>query len=339
MVEDDQDDRDADELLEGIDEIDWTAHHHAHGDASDVPGLLRLWLNHDRRTPSTAIPGLRMVGAPQDTSGHQAIAELWASVFHQGELHDAAVPLAPFLVRIVREGAIDDGLAAMDMLHHVLAQDRCAWEADGVEAGAHPLPAAYAAAADADTIVGALDDLLPAGAVATADVLAWIPAGAAKTIRSLRYLLQELEEDPRADPQETARLLLALATAGRQLGRATDAPRVRAHLRDPDPVGVAAALGLARLRVAVPHDPAYRRLLAALGEPCPLTEPACGGLHHRDHWRLVVADALLTISRQPGAGQPADPDQLQHLVRHLRAALDPADLDRLLRFHGLPREP
>jgi len=70
-------------MLEGLDTIDWASLTHAHGAATDVPGLLRSLLSEDR--------DVRM----------QACAELLGTIWHQGTLFPASAAAIPFLFELL----------------------------------------------------------------------------------------------------------------------------------------------------------------------------------------------------------------------------------------------
>jgi hypothetical protein len=70
-------------MLEDLDGIDWSSLTHAHGDAADVPELLRSLLSEDA--------DVRM----------QACAELHEKVWHQGTVYPASAAVVPFLYELL----------------------------------------------------------------------------------------------------------------------------------------------------------------------------------------------------------------------------------------------
>ncbi|MET9594459.1 hypothetical protein ABZY45_26565 [Streptomyces sp. NPDC006516] len=74
------------DLLAGLDDVDWTNLSHAYGTADDVPGHLRALCSHDERA-------LR-----------QAVNSLFNSLAHQGNRCQASPYVVPFLARIARLG-------------------------------------------------------------------------------------------------------------------------------------------------------------------------------------------------------------------------------------------
>ncbi|MFJ5073184.1 HEAT repeat domain-containing protein [Streptomyces sp. NPDC088553] len=75
-----------DDLLAGLDGVDWTGMHHAYGSAEDVPGLLR-----------------RVCG-DNEASRDSALASLFSNIFHQGTRYSASPHAVPFLARIAVAG-------------------------------------------------------------------------------------------------------------------------------------------------------------------------------------------------------------------------------------------
>ena len=255
-------------LLDGIDDVDWKSYNHAYGTAEAVPALLRAWLSHDDRDPDTAsdIPELLFLGGTSRTVCEQAVDDLWVCVFHQGDLHTAAGPMAPFLLRIVREGDIEDRATALEMLHHSLAPIRDIWEADGFDPRTHEDPAVYAAAADASTYLSIVEGAQPAHLKArAADLLGWLPADAPRIAAVLRRQLD-------GDAGLTCHLLLALAMADRHSGDRRDIARFH-RCRDLDgPLSIAGALALARMRSVDVPGPVFGELCEALRRPSPFPE-------------------------------------------------------------------
>ena len=121
-------------------------------------------------------PELTESGAIRSTVWEQALSELAASVFHQGDLYTAAIPMAPFLVRVLRDGEPIDRAEALRMLTFIVVTDRGLCEADGFDPRQHALPAAYEAAADVGAYLALIDTTQPRDIqMAAADVLHWFP--------------------------------------------------------------------------------------------------------------------------------------------------------------------
>ena len=66
-----------------MEEVQWSELFHAHGDASDIPGLLT-----------------RMCSVEVSTRG-EACAELFETVWHQGTIYPASAAILPFLFQII----------------------------------------------------------------------------------------------------------------------------------------------------------------------------------------------------------------------------------------------
>lgn len=76
--------RSLEEILHGINEIDWSRLHHAYGEASDVPGMLR-----------------RLASDDEDVRA-EALYELCGTIWHQGTVYEASPHAVPFLLEMLR---------------------------------------------------------------------------------------------------------------------------------------------------------------------------------------------------------------------------------------------
>ncbi len=77
-------------MFTGIDEVDWTSLHHAHGDAGDVPGWLRALASEERGEREAALDAL------------------YGAVHHGGGVYDSTLAAVPFLLAVAaREGGGD----------------------------------------------------------------------------------------------------------------------------------------------------------------------------------------------------------------------------------------
>ena len=82
-------------MLDGLDTIDWASLRHAHGEATDVPGMLRALRSDD--------PDVRL----------RACADLHEKVWHQGTVFPASAAVIPFLFELLTDpDALDRGYAA-----------------------------------------------------------------------------------------------------------------------------------------------------------------------------------------------------------------------------------
>lgn len=77
-------------MLEGLDAIDWASLTHAHGEATNVPRLLRSLLSDDRE--------VRM----------QAFAELLGDIWYQGTVFSASAAAVPFLYELLADPNVQD---------------------------------------------------------------------------------------------------------------------------------------------------------------------------------------------------------------------------------------
>ncbi|MFI0942893.1 hypothetical protein [Streptomyces sp. NPDC021020] len=76
----------SDDLLAGLDDIDWATLGHAYGGAEDVPGQLRA------------------VCGPDEDARESAFRSLFGNIFHQGTRYSASPYAVPFLSRIAVAG-------------------------------------------------------------------------------------------------------------------------------------------------------------------------------------------------------------------------------------------
>lgn len=88
-----------DEALSGLDAVAWAGMKHAHGDASDLPALLRTAL-----TASLA------------SERRDARHSLWDRLQTQGSIHESTAHLIPFLARTIGLAREDDRAALASML-------------------------------------------------------------------------------------------------------------------------------------------------------------------------------------------------------------------------------
>ncbi|TQJ92616.1 hypothetical protein FBY22_3501 [Streptomyces sp. SLBN-31] len=78
----------SDDLLAGLDDIDWAALGHAYGSAEDVPGQLRT-----------------LCGLGEEAR-KSAFRSLFGNIFHQGTRYSASPYAVPFLTRIAVAGPV-----------------------------------------------------------------------------------------------------------------------------------------------------------------------------------------------------------------------------------------
>lgn len=78
------------EILHDIDEMDWSRLHHAYGEASDVPGLLRGLASEDE--------DIRM----------EALYGLCGTIWHQGSIYEASPHAVPFLLEMLESPEVPE---------------------------------------------------------------------------------------------------------------------------------------------------------------------------------------------------------------------------------------
>ncbi len=321
----------SDDLLAGLDDIDWAALGHAYGSAEDVPGELRAACGEDEKARG------------------RAFERLFNSICHQGTRYSASPFAVPFLARIAAAGPAGARTEALMLLLRLavdwhdtydlpLGIDTTAWRAAAVSpeenlrwydeqiaaetdeerleklrqgreycAAGHPLDAREGALRSYDAVRAQLTTLLPLLDDPDREIrsrcaylLGWFPEEAAVVAEPL-LRRAETEQDP-----VTAATLLIGA------GLVTDhdrSGRIARHLDDQEPlVRWAAATALARHLILNPDSAgtalAARVLdeLAAFGArqaPDPVT------LHHqRDLHSYTVRSLLGLMKNAP------DPDRV-----------------------------
>ncbi|NNE74943.1 MAG: hypothetical protein HKN26_14860, partial [Acidimicrobiales bacterium] len=294
------------ELMEPVADVDWSQLSHAYGPATDVPDLLRLWLGNDQRDPATAeLEHLNLANEYGDTVGRRAENNLIGSVFHQGSLYSASAPVATVLLAALERHPLEAvRISAIHLLATCLASHHDGWEADGFHPAVHERPDVWAAAAAGWPLFLELLDPSepPEIRLITARALPWLDRPEECTAAIVAAL-----DNRDADDDVTPLLVLALGT----LAPGTDfeaEPLVRSLLTEPEPLGLAAAIALARLRCLNPETDAaiVERIRAA-------SDADVGRFGNRDRaWSHahegdlgdLIADALAAVGR-PDDGESA----------------------------------
>ncbi|MEV6107402.1 hypothetical protein AB0M28_22240 [Streptomyces sp. NPDC051940] len=197
-------------MLDGVDDIDWSALEHAYGPADDVPALLRA--------AGAADPAVREV----------ALDELVSSLCHQGSVYSATSAAVPFLARLAGDGP-GHRLALLWLLHG--AADGCGpAHREARRAVAVALPALLGLAADPDPAVR--------------QAMVWIVAACEESSLPLLPLLRARWE---AEDDAGVRADLVTALGLLDVSPQVRTARGRALLADPEPaVRRAAAADLLR---------------------------------------------------------------------------------------------
>ena len=94
-------------MLEGLDTIDWASLTHAHGEAANVPGLLRSLLSDDR--------DVRMM----------ALAELFENIWHQGTVFSASAAAVPLLYELLTSPGVQDKEGVVSLLAAIATGEGC----------------------------------------------------------------------------------------------------------------------------------------------------------------------------------------------------------------------
>lgn len=82
------------ELLQGLEDIDWSGLQDAYGSAEAMP------------------PRLRRLLAPDEADRAETLRELWGTVWHQGTVYDCTPPAVTFLAEVVAAPEVDEATRA-----------------------------------------------------------------------------------------------------------------------------------------------------------------------------------------------------------------------------------
>ncbi|BCJ76807.1 hypothetical protein CS0771_63510 [Catellatospora sp. IY07-71] len=294
-------------MLEGLDEIDWTALEHAYGDAGDVPQLLHGVASDD---PDTFA---------------EAHFELCSSIFHQGTVYSASAPAVRFLIGLaLRPGGRDR--------HRLLGLVGAMADPD-LAYGDSALAVKTAVAAEAGRVMPLLDDADVRVRETAAYLLGQCGAAAAEILPVLHR---------RADVESEPLVRASLLAAAARLDPLGAANRVDLCLHDREPAVQAAAV-FAHLRSGRPVTAAVpEAIISAWRDGTPLTgsvwprhtlDKAVDALEmpHAAHVLAALADSSRRDVRHYVA------HTVSHLNRCRRSAL-PALLPLLEPLLGDPDE-
>ncbi|MEJ2562275.1 MAG: tetratricopeptide repeat protein [Anaerolineales bacterium] len=87
-----------DEILPGLNEVDWRSLQHAYGTAEDVPALLSMLLSEE------------------DDVREDAFEQLFGNIWHQGTVYEASAFAVPFLLRMLADERTPDRLGVLTLL-------------------------------------------------------------------------------------------------------------------------------------------------------------------------------------------------------------------------------
>ncbi|WP_280910255.1 hypothetical protein [Streptomyces sp. SAI-208] len=331
----------SDDLLTGLDDIDWAALGHAYGSAEDVPGQLQAVCGSDEEARKSAF------------------RSLFSNIFHQGTRYSASPYAVPFLARIAVAGPAGARADALGLLTRLavdwhdeydlpLGIDTDAWRAAAISpeeylrwydeqiaaetdqeqlknlregraycAAGHPVDAREGALRSYDAVRAQLPVLLelladpaPKIRTKTAYLLGWFPEEADATLPPLLACL-----DGEQDPVCAATVLVAVGL----LADHDPGGRLRHHIDHEHPLPRwAAATALTRIRVAHPATapglPPVERLAAELAAFGAGSAPEPATAHHSGDLHSYTVRSLQLLMRDA-----EDPDGvLQHIVRALR---------------------
>ncbi|CAM5710962.1 HEAT repeat protein OS=Streptomyces griseorubiginosus OX=67304 GN=AQJ54_40050 PE=4 SV=1 [Streptomyces griseorubiginosus] len=297
----------SDDLLAGLDDINWAALGHAYGSAEDVPGQLRT------------------LCGPAQEARENAFRSLFGNIFHQGTRYSASPYAVPFLTRIAVAGPAGARVDALRLLTRLavdwhdeydlpLGINTAAWRAAAISpedtlrwydaqiaaetdeeqlkglregraycAAGHPVDAREGALRSYDAVRAQLPVLLellgdqdPEIRAKTAYLLGWFPEEAAATLPPLLACL-----DGERDPVCLATVLVAVGL----LADHDPDGQLRHHLDHEHPLPRwAAATALTRLLVAHPVAesgmPPVERIAAELAAFGAGAAPESATAHH-----------------------------------------------------------
>ncbi|MFJ9011475.1 HEAT repeat domain-containing protein [Streptomyces canus] len=320
----------SDDLLVGLDDIDWAALGHANGSAEDVPGQLRA------------------VCGPDEEARENAFRSLFGNIFHQGTRYSASPYAVPFLTRVAVAGPASARADALLLLTRLavdwhdeydlpLGINTAAWRAAAISpeetmrwydeqiaaetdverlkslregraycAAGHPVDSREGALRSYDAVRAQLPVLLELLGdqdleirTKTAYLLGWFPEEADATLPALLACL-----DGERDPVCVATVLVAVGL----LADHDPDDRLRYHLDHEHPVPRwAAATALTRLLVVHPaaaHGlPPAEHIAAELASFGAGPTPECVTAHHDGDLHSYTVRSLLHLM-----GAAEDPD-------------------------------
>jgi tetratricopeptide (TPR) repeat protein len=278
------------ELLDGLEDIDWHALQHAYGPADDVPQLLRLLL------------------AGEQEVRDSAWQELYSNIWHQGDVYQATSYAVPFLIRMVESEAAPDKHVILDSLraiaagmpwlskNHtwmetVLVQQGRDFQAETEQARRYAVRAHEAVGAGLDTYLSCLHH--PASDVreAASALLCAFPEQAARVLPALFARVQsEPETDVKARLVQSLGSYLTQALPANERGHSIGLLEKLVWSRERRPVRFTAALALARVAGDEAAPEAIRMLEQAASRPA--------GLHsgREDFADIVIEDVCAALS-------------------------------------------
>ncbi|MYT03123.1 MULTISPECIES: hypothetical protein [Streptomyces] len=312
----------SDDLLVGLDDIDWAVLGHAYGSAMDVPGQLRA------------------VYGPDEETRESAFRSLFGNIFHQGTRYSASPYAVPFLARIAVAGPADARVDALMLLTRLavdwhdeydlpLGIDTAAWRAAAISpeetlrwydeqivaetdeeqlkgwrearaycAAGHPVDSREGALRSYDAVRAQLPALLALLSdrdleirTKTAYLLGWFPEEADSTLPALLACL-----DGERDPVCAATVLVAVGL----LADHDPDGRLRHHLDHEYPLPRwAAATALTRVLVAhpaaAPSLPPAQRIAAELAAFGARSAPEPATVHHDGDLHSYTVRSLLHL--------------------------------------------
>lgn len=310
-----------DEVMATVAHVNWAKLHHGYGSAELTPLALRAWLENDDGARAEVSPGHEAVRSIADMPGRAAAESsldwIVESVFRNGGLSSTSALVCRVMVAALEFApTVTVRAEALRVLNDALGGDP---HEDWKRADYEPV-GRYRPATHAEVVAGAPAYLSAIGRDRSneerrlgAKLLALLPDRDRSTARIIEVL--EAEPDPAssrfvtvAEAKNTAILLRTLGIVARGAADADRAEvRLRPFLDQPDPVGLAACLGLARMHgVRETDGTVVERLRSAL-----LT----GG---RVPERSALLDALITIELHCG---PPDKSRSERVHAALREAV------------------
>ncbi|MFE9663277.1 hypothetical protein [Streptomyces sp. NPDC005955] len=193
--------------------------------------------------PATEVPvRLRALTSTDTDRRHRAWQWLGTHLYHQGTVYPAAAHAVPFLLGLLAEGGTPDRERTLGYLTRLVeppSEDGATPPADGPPGDDS---ARRAVVAGARAVLPHLDAVDPSTAGAAAELLAWLPELAARSLPGLRRLCAR-----RLPGRERTTALIALGALAGAAGTGSDPAMLERLLGDrTDPDRWAAAVALCR---------------------------------------------------------------------------------------------
>ena len=336
-----------DEVMATVDDVDWGSLGHAYGTAELVPLALRAWLSGDDRDATSITPDEEEFTffdyAGGETVGHAALNWIHVAVFHQGSLYSASAPTCRALVAVFeRTPHAIVRLEALQTLFFAAShgpdpadftdewrlndfqpdsfEDRPTL--DELNAGAGALRSAIGRSESHD-----VRDLAVL-------ILIWLSDRAASAKSIIEVLAREPDADlgpaalqAEAQSTELALRVLGLVAGGTDFEEAAERT-ARRFLDEPDHVGLAASIALARLHRI---DEGDANVIARLGDAY------ADEWERRDRWGSLLTQRIRAKDARDWAEHERLDAEVKALTRNDERESLYLDASISITLHCMPR--